>query len=122
LITEFNFFEVNNLKDIEIYNSMLIRLLKNNDPKSKILISGVIKRFEDYISNNAEIDESYHKLLNDKHLQKKFSFPNELKVLSIIAIIYSYNIEKLRNVTDITLNMCYFLINKFKNPAYSIWL
>jgi hypothetical protein len=122
LITEFNFFEVNNLKDIEIYNSMLIRLLKNNDPKSKILISGVIKRFEDYISNNAEIDESYHKLLNDKHLQKKFSFPNELKVLSIIAIIYSYNIEKLRNVTDITLNMCYFLINKFKNPVYSIWL
>ena len=122
LITEFNIFEVNSLKDIEIYNSTLLNLLRKNDHKSKILISGVIKRFEDYISNNEEFNEPYKKLLNDKHLQKKFTSHNELKILSIIAIIYSSNIEKLKDVTDITLNMCYFLINKFKNPVYAIWL
>ena len=122
LLTEFNVFETNELKEIEIYNSILIILLKSNDHKSKIIISGVIKRFEEYINNNLELNEQYHKLLNDKHLQKKFSFPNELKILSMISIIYSYNIEKQRDATDITLNMCYFLINKFKNPIYAIWL
>ena len=36
LITEFNIFEVNSLKDIEIYNSTLLNLLRKNDHKSKI--------------------------------------------------------------------------------------
>ena len=122
LIAEFNIFETNNLKDIEIYNNLLINILKKNDHKSKILISGVIKRFEEYLSNNAELYEQYHKLLNDKHLQKKFSSYNELIILSIISIIYSHNIEKSKDSADITLNMCYFLVNKFKNPVYAIWL
>ena len=122
LITEFNIFEGNNLKNIQIFNHRLLELLKNNDQKSKILISGVIKRFEEYISNNMELLEQYNKLLNDPHLQKKFTSENELAILSIISIIYSYNIEKSKDITDITLNMCYFLINRFKNPVYAIWL
>ena len=122
LITEFNTFEGNNLKNIQIYNHILLDLLKNNDQKSKVLISGVIKRFEEYISNNIELYEQYNKLLNDPHLQKKFTSENELTILSIISIIYSYNIEKSKDITDITLNMCYFLINRFKNPVYAIWL
>ena len=122
LITEFNIFEGSNLSSIQVFNHKLLDLLKNTDQKSKILISGVIKRFEEYISNNAELYEQYHKLLNDKHLQKKFTSENELTILSIIYLIYSFNIEKSKDVTDITLNMCYFLINRFKNPVYSIWL
>ena len=122
LITEFNTFEGNNLKNIQIFNHILLDLLKNNDQKSKVLISGVIKRFEEYISNNIELYEQYNKFLNDPHLQKKFTSENELTILSIISIIYSYNIEKSKDVTDITLNMCYFLINRFKNPVYAIWL
>ena len=122
LITEFNIFEPNNLKDIEIYKTILLNLLKQDDHKSKILITGVIKRFEDYLSSNSELYEQYHKLINDKHLKQKFTSPNELKVLSIISIIYSYNIEKSKDVVNITFNMCYFLINKFKNPLYAIWL
>jgi hypothetical protein len=46
LITEFNIFEENNLIDIEVYNNILLNLIKNNDNKSKILISGIINRFE----------------------------------------------------------------------------
>ena len=122
LITEFNIFEANTLKNIEIYNFMLLYYLKKNDNNSKILIAGVIKRFEEYLSTNSELNEQYHKLINDKHLQKKFTSHNELSILSIICIIYGYNIEKSKDSTDITLNMCYFLINKFKNPLYAIWL
>ena len=122
LITEFNIFEANSLKEIEIYTSMLLTLLKEKDNKSKILISGVIKRFEEYLSTNAELSGQYYKLLNDKHLQKKFTSYNELTILSIISIIYSHNIEKSKDSTDIILTNCYFLVNKFKNPVYAIWL
>ena len=122
LITQHNFFEVNDLKNIELYNQILFKLLKNNDQRSKILISGTIKRFEEYINDKIELKEQYNKLLNYHHLQNKFNNKKELAILSIIFIIYSYNIEKSKDVTDITLNMCYFLINKFKNPVYAIWL
>mgnify|MGYP006988951911 FL=1 len=75
-----------------------------------------------YISNNSELYELYIKILNDNHLQVKFTSKNELRILSIIFIIYSSNIEKSKNITDLTLNMCYFLINRFKNSVYAIWL
>ena len=122
LIIEFNNFEGNDLKNIQIFNHKLLDLLKNNDQKSKILIAGVIKRFEEFLKNNSELCEQYKKLLNDPHLQKKFTSKNELAILSIISITYSYNIEKSKDITDITLNMCYFLIYRFKNPIYAIWL
>ena len=122
LITEFNIFEGNDIKSIQKFNHILLNMFRNGDQKSKILISGVIKRFEEYISSNIELFKQYNKLLNDQHLQNKFSNDNELTILSIISIIYSYNIEKSKEVADMTLNMCYFLINGFKNPAYAIWL
>ena len=122
LITEFNIFESNNLKEIEIYNTLLLNLYRNDDHESKILVSGVIKRFEDYLNSNPELNEQYQKFLNDKHLKKKFTSNNELKILSLIAINYCYNIEKSRNSADISMNMCYFLINKFKNLSYAIYL
>ena len=122
LMTEFNMLEENSLKDIEIFNYLLINYLKKNDLQSKIIIAGIIKRFEEYISINAELYDMYHKFLNDKHLQRKFTSKNELSILSIISIIYSSSIEKSKDKTDITLNMCYFLVNIFKNPTYSIWL
>ena len=122
LITELNILQGNSLKEIEVYNELLINLSKRNDHKSRTLIAGVIKRFEEFLSNNLELNEEYHKLINDKHLQKKFSSFNELKILSIISIIYSYNIEKSKDFTDLTLSKCYFLINKCKNPSLAIWI
>ena len=122
LLTEANILETNNLKDIEMYINSLLILVKKNDHKSKILISGIISRFEEYARTNSEILENYTRLLNDKHLKEKFNSYNELAILSIISIIYSHNIEKNKNVTDLTINMCYFLVNKFKNPTYAISL
>ena len=122
LITEFNIFEENNLIDIETYIHILLNLIKNQDNKSKILISVIINKFEEFLENNSELYELYHKLINDKHLKNKFSSSRELIILSIIYIIYSYIIEKLKDTTDIILTMCYFLVNNFKNPVYAIWL
>ena len=122
LITEFNMLEENSLKEIEIYNYLLLNYLKKKDLQSKIILAGIIKRFEEYISINAELYDQYHKFLNDKHLQRKFTSKNELSILSMISIIYTSMIEKSKDKTDVTLNMCYFLVNIFKNPTYSIWL
>ena len=122
LITEFNIFEENNLIDIEVYNKILLNLIKREDNKSKILISGTINRFEEFLENNSELYGLYHKLINDKHLKNKFSSSKELTILSIIYIIYTYIIEKLKDTTDIILTMSYFLVNNFKNPVYAIWL
>ena len=122
LVTKFNIFEANNLKDIEKYNNLLLFLLRSNEHNDKILLLGVIERFEEYITSNPETNEQYQKLVNDKHLQKKFSSNNELTVLSIIAIVYTYNIEKSKDIADLTFSMCYFLVNTCKNPTYAIWL
>ena len=122
LMTKFNIFEANNLKDIEKYNNYLLFLLKSADNNNKILLLGIIERFEEYINTNPELNEQYQKLINDKHLQKKFSSSNELIVLSIISIVYSHNIEKSKDIADLTFSMCYFLVNTFKNPTYAIWL
>ena len=122
LITEFNIFEKNDLNNNEVYINLMMDLVKKKDHKSKLLIAGVVKRFEIYISNNEELLEQYNKLINAPYLYTKFPSNNELKVLSIIYIIYSYNIEKSKDAIDIALNMSYFLINKYKNPVYAIWL
>ena len=122
LLTELNILEGNSLKDIEVYNEILLELSKNNSHKSRTLIAGVVKRFEEYLVNSVELNEHYYNYLNDKHLQKKFSSYNELKILTMISIIYSYNIEKSKDSNDLILNQCYFLINKCKNPALVISL
>ena len=122
LLTHQNILQGSSLKNIEQYNELLINLSKEHNYKSKTLIAGVIKRLEEFLSNNIELNEIYYKYLNDKFLQKKFNSFYELKILSIIAIIYDSNIGKSRDSTDLSLSKCYFLINKCKNPAMAIWL
>ena len=122
LVTKFNIFEANKLIDIEKYNNLLLLLLGSNDHNDKILLLGVIERFEEYISSNPELNEQYQKFINDKHLQKKFTSFNELITLSIIAIVYSYNIEKSKDIADLSFRMCYFLVSTCKNPTHAIWL
>jgi hypothetical protein len=86
------------------------------------MISGIIDRIEEYLRNMPEMNEQYHKLLDNKYLQKIFTSKKELSILSIILIIYCYHIEKSKESIDMTLNFCYFLINEFKNIPYAIWL
>ena len=122
ILTKLNIFESKSLKDIEIFNELLINLSKENNYKSKALIAGIIKRIEENIKDNPELKELYYKIINDKYLKKKFNSLKEIKILSIILIIYSYNIEKSKDITELTFHMCYFLINYFKNPLYAISL
>jgi len=122
LLTDFNAFTSNKVKEIQIYNALLLFYLRRADNESIILTSGIIERVEEYLSNMPELNEQYHKLLNNIYLQRIFTSKKELTILSIILIVYCYQIEKTKNSTDMTLNLCYFLINEFKNIPYAIWL
>jgi hypothetical protein len=54
LITEENIFEFKNIKSIEMYiNILLKKLCEKNNFKSRILLLGIIKKFEEFASNNA---------------------------------------------------------------------
>ena len=123
LITDTNIFEMNDLKSIEKYKNILLEILstKNNN-NTKILLLGIIKKFEEYIINNSEINYQFQKLTNDKKLLKKFNKKDSLPILTIIYIIYSFYSEKLTIKNELIIHMCYFLINKFNNYVYAIFL
>ena len=123
LITDANIFEFNDIKSIEMLkNILLIKLAERNRNKSNILIYGIIKKFEEFVNNNPEINYQYQKLLNDKNLNKKFNKEDTLPILSIIYLLYAYYLEKLRDKNEITFHMCYYLINKLDNHAFAIFL
>ena len=120
LITEINLFEFKDVRIIEIYKNILLNVLnKINDKKYNILICGIIKKFEDYINNNPELNFHYHKLLNDENLGKKIE-KTKLQILSIIYTLYSFYLEKLTNKEEISIYFSYFLINNFQNISYAI--
>ena len=123
LMTKSNIFEFNNKNLIEKYKNILLNKLSYNyNNESKIYIFGIIKRFEEFISSNSEVNYQYQKIINDKYLNKKYNKEDVLPILSIIYIIYSYYSEKSKNKDDIILHMCYFIINKFNNLSYAILL
>ena len=123
LITEENIFEFKNVKAIETYKNILLnQLTERSNNKSKVLIFGVIKKFEEFASNNPEINYQYQKLMKDKHLNKRFNKDDELPILSIIYILYSFYQEKFLIKDELILHMCYFLINKYNNIIYAMLL
>ena len=124
LITEKNIFEFKDIKHFEMYKNILLNTLKMKyNSKSKIVIFGIIKKFEEIIKSNQEINEQYKKLTNDQFLINKFKDKKDLSILSIIFILYSYYSEKfIVNKEEIMIHMCYFLINQFNNVAYSMLL
>ena len=123
LITEENIFEFKNIKSIETYKNILLnKLTERNNNSSKVLIFGVIKKFEEFASNNPEINYQYQKLLEDKHLNKRFNKDDELPILSIIYILYSFYQEKFLFKEELILHMCYYLINKYNNVIYAMLL
>ena len=123
LITENNIFEFKDVKSIEMYTNILLTNLSNkNNNRSKILILGIIKNFKESLKNNPELNYHFSKLLEDTNLTKKINTEDDLPILSIIYILYSYYSEKFTKKEEITLHMCYFLINKFNNPTYAMLL
>ena len=122
LITEFNILSGNNLKDIEIYSNLLFELSQKNDQGSKTLLAGIIKKSEECLKTNPELKEIYNRYINKGIEHKLFNSINELKILSLIGVIYINSEEKSNNKIDITLNRCYFLINKCKNISLAVYL
>ena len=120
LLTEFNILAENTIKDIEIYSNLLCNLSNQNNAQSKTLLAGIIKRSEESLKSNPELNEIYNKLISISLNQTLFGSINEVKVLSIIGVIYVNNEEKSRNKANISLNRCYFLINKCKNISLAI--
>ena len=90
--------------------------------KSKTLLIGIIKKFEEYVKNTPELNDEFNKLSNNEHLKKKFNSTSALPILTIIYLIYDHHLEKSLLKNDIVLNMCYFLMNKVKNPTFAISL
>ena len=123
LISEYNISEMNNIKNIESFkNNILAKLYDKNNIKAKILLHGIIKKFDEFINNNPELNNQYLKLTNDKYLKIKYNKNVELPILSIIYILYLINLEKSSNKDEISFYMSYFLINKFNNSTYAIYL
>ena len=122
LITQTNIFQFNNIKLIEIYKSILLKLSNENSPKFKILEYGIINNYKDFLNNNPEINTYYQKISNSIYLIKKYSCSKNLPILYLIYIIYSYYLSKSSFKEDIIFNMSYFLINEFNNPVYPMYL
>ena len=122
LITSYNIFEFKTIKSIEMYKNILINKMSNKNSDSKILLFGIIKKFEEFTHNNPEINVNYHKLLNNNLLSKQYNQEDELPILSILYILYSFYLDKTLDKEEITLHMSYYLINILKNPSYSMLL
>ena len=122
LLTDFNIFEAKNLKEIELFKQKLLNLMSDRSLKAKTLLIGIVKKFDEFAKSNPELEEKINKLNINDHLKKKYNFNSTLSILSIIYVIYDHHLDKSLLKTDILLMMCYFLINKFKNPTFAISL
>lgn len=122
LLTDFNIFEAKSLKDIELFNFKLFNLMNMRSVKNKTLLVGIIKKFEEVVKSNEELKDKYNRLSSNEHLKKKFNSNTALSILSIVYIIYDHHLDKSVLKNDILLNVCYFLMNKFKNVTYAVYL
>ena len=123
LITEYNPFEFQDIKTIEVHNSILLaKLLDKKSSSSIIFIQGIIKNFEEYISNIPELNMSFKKLLSNEYLYSKYNKEDYLPILYIIYILYNIQMEKLKFKEEIAIYFSYFLINKLNNPTYALYL
>ena len=123
MISDFNIFDGKVLKDIEIYKFALESLINNISFESRTLLHGYIHRFEEFLLSNPDLSGKYQKLKEDAYLNNKISQKTTISVFAIIYLTYSYHIEKsIEHSAEIAINMCYFLINRLKNPTYAIFL
>ena len=123
LVTENNPLEFRDMKSIEKHNSILLtKLIDKKSSSSNIYIQGIIKNFDEYISNNPELNYHFKKLLNNEYLSSKYNKENDLPILYIIYIIYVVQLEKSKNKEEIAIYFSYFLINKLNNPTYALYL
>ena len=121
-VTDFNILQAKEIKEIELFKERILNLLDDGTYRSKTLLIGYIKRFEEMLITYPELKEKYDKITKDKYLNQKLNPYTVLPIYAIIFIVYIYHIEKAEHKIDMALNMCYFLVNRLKNPAYAIQL
>ena len=119
-MTDFNIFQVNSLKQIEIFIQQLYNLISVNSIKNKTILVGMIEKFETYFRRNFELNVKYTKLHEDEIINKKITNKLELKILSIVYLIYEYHLKQEDFRNDILIILSYFLINKFKKSTLAI--
>ena len=61
-------------------------------------------------------------MLNIPKINTKFIKHENKHILSIIYMLYSYYLSNSSFKEEIIINICYFLINEFNNPAYAMYL
>ena len=122
IISQLDLTNEQSLVSVEKFNNELIKIFNSDKKNDKMLLVGIIKKYEDYISSNPELKDVYDKLMKNPFLNKKFVGLNELPILSIIYTIYTFYLEKSEIRNDISLQMCYFLVKRLKNPTFAIFL
>ena len=120
LLTDFNIFQANSLKKIELFVQQLYNLISVNSIKNKTILVGIIEKFETYFKRNYELNVKYTKLHEDEIVNKKITNKLELKVLSIVYLIYEYHLNQEEFKNDILILLSYFLMNKFKKSTLAI--
>lgn len=122
-LTKTNLFEVKSLQAIEYYVTWLLNYKDTYDIKIKILMKGVITRFENWLQlTNKEKLEKYKRIGMNSHLNSKTNNQLSIPILSMIYIIYEHHLEKSLIKTQIFFVMGYFLIKHLKNWVYAISL
>ena len=121
-ITQINLFTEQSLVYIEKFISTLLNLYQSSKKMERVILLGVIKKLENYIESNPELNNLYKILLNDSYMKQKYPKLNQIQVLSLIFTIYNYYFEKSDVKNSVILNSCYFLINQLKNPTYAGFL
>ena len=122
IISQLDLSSEQSLVSIEKFNTELINMFNIKRKNEKMLLLGIIKKYEEYINSNPELKDVYDKLKNDSYMKKKFGEVNELSMFCIVYTIYTYYLEKSEIKNDICLQMCYFLVNKLNNPTFAIFL
>ena len=79
LLTDFNIFQANSIKKIEIFVQQLYNLISVNSIKNKTILVGMIEKFENYFQTNYELNSRYTKLHMDEIVNKKITNKLELK-------------------------------------------
>ena len=120
LLTDFNIFQANSIKKIEIFVQQLYNLISVNSIKNKTILVGMIEKFENYFQKNYELNSKYAKLHMDEIVNKKITNKLELKILSIVYLIYEYHLKEENFTNDILIILSYFLMNKFKKSTLAI--
>ena len=83
--------------------------------KSKTIIIGIIKKFEEIMKSSPDLTEKFTKLSTNNHLRKKFNSNNALPILSIIYLIYDHHPNPQSTIPNLHLKTFFKLIYFLKN-------